>query len=70
MARHTFICAAGRRIAFAPSNIENGCIQFQVLDANRAPLVTLQMSPDLAAIIAEALNLEAVAAADLLSAGA
>ena len=67
MSRHTFVVGNGCRIQFGPSPIERGSIQLKLLDADRSAIGTLTIAAETAGVMAEALNLEANAAAELLA---
>ena len=67
MAQFTWVVNAGRRIVLKPSPLERGALQLQILDADRCPLATCTIAAEIGALMAEAFDQEANAAADLLA---
>ena len=67
MARHTFVLGNGCRIQFSPSPMERGSIQFKLLDADRSTIGTFTIAAETAGVMADALNIEANAAGELLA---
>lgn len=61
MSRHTFICSAGRRIDVQPDKFTPGLIRIQILSANREILGSITIDPAGAAVLAQALQIEAEA---------
>ena len=62
MARHTFVCSAGRRIDIQPCKFSPGLIRLQILSANKEILGSCTFEPGIAGVIVQALELEGAAA--------
>jgi hypothetical protein len=62
MSKITVIALAGKRIESRPSPTSAGHILVQILTADRAVQASLTLTPDAAAVFAEALSLQATRA--------
>ena len=62
MGIHTVIGVVGRRVIVQPSKLDAGMITITVLGADRQHLCAVTLTPDAAAVMSQALSLEAVAA--------
>jgi hypothetical protein len=70
MARHTIVCAAGRRIDIQPSKTTPGFVQVQILGADRQVMASCTMDANAAAVLSQAFDIEAHAAAEVSNAAA
>lgn len=70
MARHTIICAAGRRIDIQPSKTTPGLVQVQILGADRQVMASCTVDANAAAVLSLAFDIEAHAAAEISNAAA
>lgn len=61
--QHTFILKAGKRLTLRPDATARGRVQVQVQSADRLPLVTVSVEPDLLRAIGEACERMAIVAA-------
>lgn len=58
--KHLVVAKAGRRVECKPSVMSPGCVQLTILSADRQPLALVTLSPDAAAVLGDALRIEAV----------
>ena len=70
MSKSTVIALAGKRLESRPSPTSLGHIVIQIMTADRAVQASVTLTPDAAAVFAEALSLQAVSAEADAMAGA
>lgn len=70
MARHTIVCAAGRRIDIQPSKTTPGLVQVQILGADRQVIASCTVDANAAEVLSQAFEIEAHAAAEISNAAA
>lgn len=61
--QHTFILRAGKRMTLRPDATARGRVQLQIHSADRVPVVTLSLEPDLLRAIGAACEHSAILAA-------
>jgi hypothetical protein len=62
MSIHTVIGVAGRRVVVQPSKLDAGMVTITILGADRQRLCAVTLTPSAAAVMAQALDGEAVMA--------
>lgn len=70
MARHTVLCSAGRRLDVQPCKTSPGLVQVQILGADRQVIASCTIDANAAAVLSQALDIEAHAAAEISNAAA
>lgn len=66
--KHLILAKAGRRVECKPSVLSTGCVQLTILSADREPVALVTLSPDAAAVLGDALRIEAADAETLAQA--
>lgn len=61
MARHTFVCSAGRRLDIQPCKTSPGLVQIQILSSDRQVMASCSVDASTAAVISQAFGIEAAA---------
>ena len=59
MAKHTFICSSGRRLLVNPCKVNPALVRVSILSSDRQEIAAVTIDPHTAAVISQALDIEA-----------